>query len=615
MRQRYFIHTLLLYILSLLSACSGSENDIIELPGTSEYSVTSEGIICTVKPFELQDEQVCTRSSLTKGSSGMVFAWQVGDKITVFSDASNRGDFTLVSQTGQNATFDGGGFHLVAGATYYTISKSITACKDADDKDWHNAPEAFNVDAATNIRVTYEGQRISSNENTDHMGTYDYNAAVGVSDVENHVHFDYNHLGVTLRVKIQSLPVGKKFKSIQMYDASEDAFREMTRYVNILQTPIALKEPVITSESQRLTVALGVKVGEVEQGMEVPSNGILDLFISAPPVDLTGKTIAFRLTPVDGQKITDNGEEKDLKPYFSLIDGKNFVAGKAYQLKMTAEQCTQYKVNVKIVHDWHNGNAVTQTRAAGDPGYEYKDELPTHLYAYFINGGKVVENPTVITDIPSTEWTTKDGISTYTGNTKLTMDNKYKDNPKVYIVASKGALTMPSVTVNTTTETDILAATYSYPTSTQSEAQTYMRALYSTPYTATYKDFVGALTDDVKDVRLYHVASKVDVNWENTTATALTGNVSVNNFPTTSLSLFKPTSANVSGGSATVTTAITPGTAWNGRTVFYLPQPSNNATQPSSATYNVTIGSKTQDIAFTPDPVYTSWFRGLVTIQ
>jgi len=598
---RAIIYSLL--FLSFFASCSEDITDDSGNPSPEK----SEGVICNVDPFDFEDSAY-SRSSLSVSSSGMTFAWDDKEKITIFSDTENSGDFTLQRQSGNTAVFDGGGFDLKEGKLYYAFSKSTKAY---GDNGYHNAPESFKSDALTNIICTYEGQRQLADYDPSHLGMYDYQAATATAYATNSARFKFKHLGLTLMMVINDLPANIRFKQLTMYDASEDLFRGFDRTINLSKgvsdsdySP-AWNSSTPNEDAQRFTVDLGAEDGsgiKVEEAYKQ-----LIVFAEIPPFDFTNKTIAFRLTPAEGQTIGD----KPVKPYFCLYNGKPLLAGKAYQMVMNAQECTQYTINLKIMHEWIKGNTVNQSRAnnAGDPGTTTEDVLPTHLYAFFVNDGALVQTAKM-EDIPANCWETVDHISTLKGvgwtivkegpestSPKLTLDNQYTNDPKVYIVATTAAMNF-SLAYGTP-ESDIQALAYNYTNQEQ------MLGIYSTPY-CEGSAFTGALGDDVKDVRLYHVASKVDLNWESEAA-ALTGNVSVNNFPTTGLKIFAPTKCGGTG-TATESVSLNEGNSHYGRTVFYLPQPAN-------ATYNVTLGGTTQDITFTPDATYTSWFRGLITKQ
>ena len=170
----------------------------------------------------------------------------------------------------------------------------------------------------------------------------------------------------------------------------------------------------------------------------------------------------------------------------------------------------------------------------------------------------------------------------------------------LYVVASQTALTLSELAAGTSEETVVQALTYNLPST---GVQTFMRDLYSTPWDAT--NFVGNITDPMQDVTLYHVAAKVDLKWNSTSAIE---NVSVNNVKNSGLYIFKPTENANEPGTYNASQTMDIDQQYNGRYVFYLPQFTNNCT------FNVTLGGNPEEyITFTPATTggFTSWLRWL----
>lgn len=600
---------ILLYISTIFFLVSCAE-EIGITENTESPSPSTKGIEGVVEDMPFDENIPETRSTLTfNATQGFLFAWEANDQLTVFpdGDGSNKGTFHLKTGEANKAIsyFDGGGFTLTKDKLYYALSKSESTAPSSAETEM-----AIDLTTISNLKATYAGQTQSANGNSSHLGKFDYMAALAKAEAADRASFVFKHLGCNLFMDI-TFPEsarGITFESVELYEAGKDEFRQPVRTINLKNggsTPStyspAWNEPDMSGTPARFSLKLG------ESGFTVGSDKNLKLFIELPPFDFTSKTLVCHLNRKD--KSDSN------KDWFYTYTGKNFVAGKSYWIKPTAAECTQYNINVQLIQNWQKGNTVSQTRAIGDPGIEEKLDLPKYLYAYFINGGRLVQTATA-TDITENKWQkTEDGIYNYIGDwtfnvesggkvpqgTKLALDNSYGTNPKVYIIASKEAITQPTVTLGSsgTTEDDVKAFTYTYTN------QDFIKNLYSTPWAAS--DFTGELNSDYKDVKLYHVASKLDINWE--ASSAISGNVSVNNFQTTGLSYFKPSTGNTGSGTGKESTTITTGTAYNGRTVFYIPQP-------SSATYNITTGTgKTHDITFTRDEVFSSWFRGLITIK
>ena len=632
------IHNLLYlaFSLLLLAACA-SDNDASSTDngGKNDY----EGVTASVAPMEFETP---SRSSLSFGSSGMEFKWDSNDELTILSDVDNssRSLYTLKQLVANlTARFDGGGFKLVPSARYFAFSKKER--KNSNESGYINIPDK------ANITVDYSGQRqVESGtdaDNTKHLGDYDFMASTATCspDVEDQAHFDFQHLGFTMYVKMLGLPEGKKYKRLEIYD-SKNEYRKPVRTIDLSKglnattgtyTP-AFNAEDLQSEAYKTAPRFSLLLGENDgEGITVGSDGKLDLFVELPPVDMSDNTFVLSLVPADS--------ETEPAPYYMKCEDqlykRQYQAGKAYMLTGTAQPVDRFNVRLRINHDWQLGNAVSRT--TGDPGNEEKFEKPKFVYCVFCVGGAVqqigednayfkkIETPN------ETDWKRSNDKVFDTYQVKVhnntTNQDEYVDatlsftvNDKtktknVYFVASRVELDDIFNTTKITSETteeQVQNLVYSIQNTSSSNSaldnsQTFLRDLYSTPW-ESQSTFIGALKDPYQDVILYHVAAKVDLKWNS--SAMLSGNVSVNNVMSTNLSLFKPTN-NSSAESAnyTVTNAIDEETMFNGRQVFYLPQ---------FNTYNVTVGGNVQDgsdghplVTFTPATTngWTSWLRWL----
>lgn len=374
-------------------------------------------------------------------------------------------------------------------------------------------------------------------------------------------------------------------------------------------------------------------------------------YMEIPPADFTNKTIGIMLKgyyakydgtkwveyPVSYVSTYDSGWIFDKLTYEVLAD-------RAYAIgNLPMEKPKDFKVSLKINHMWQHGSTLDNSRATGDPGYDKEIVTPSHIYYIYCHDGKVVK-PTsgaasFVTHIQNATWDTKNNngvyISTFksgTGNTTgiITLDKPdCKKTPTkdanceyhLYVVASKEAIPesyFSTVVANASEETVVRALKYDLPGTVSgtdkqpaSDIQVFMRDLYSTPWDDV--SFVGDLTDPIQDVILYHVAAKVDLEWNSTTAIK---NVSVNSVKNSGLYMFQPTMNVHASGSYTETKNLTTDVNlwYNGRTSFYLPQYVNSTDPSSICKYNVTLGSGPEDITFdnlSTEGGFTSWLRWL----
>lgn len=313
-------------------------------------------------------------------------------------------------------------------------------------------------------------------------------------------------------------------------------------------------------------------------------------------------------------------------------------AGNAYQIAFTVKKPEEFDVTLNINHNWQHGDVVDNTtaaksRATGDPGNDKNIYLPNHLYYIYCHDGKVVKpsdavGAEAVTHITTTaaNWSTEydeethNYISTYiykdNGNDNDVIKlKKYKSTDiaghvahvgdctrHLYVVASNAELSL-SASLGDSEESVVRELKYNIP---GSNAQVFMRDLYSTPWDAT--NFEGDLNAN-QDITLYHVAALVDVKWNSSSAI---NSVSVNNVKNENLYLFKPTEN--TGGILTAPNGYTEtklisdeDDKYLGREVFYLPQFKNDCQ------YSIGLNSDKQTVTFTPDVTngYTSWLRWL----
>lgn len=629
----------------LLVSCTSDNNT-----SAGNEANVQEGVMATVAPFEFDNT---TRSTLYFDKDyGMQFKWNNSDEITVLPGAdeegSVRGIYNLTSGGGSpKAHFKCSLFQLKEKYRYFAFSMKE-----------RTTPSVVRISDKSNITVDYSGQRQLENgtgENaTAHLGQYDFMVSTGVcpEGQNDHVDFDFKHLGLTMYVIITGLPENAKYRKLEIYD-SKNTYRQPVRQINLtngLSVDGKTYNPYFNAEdiqsetyrqSPRFSLFLGQdtnnnNVNSDDEGITVGSDGKLDLFVELPPVDMRNNTFIFTLEPSDGGK-----------PYYMKCDGdfykRQFLAGYAYMMSGAAQEVTTFEVSLKINHDWQLGS--TLSRATGDPGVEDHFEKPNYIYYVYCVGGKVQAVnekpfnrvpaiPTSGSDtptIPTTDWLTSSDkvFDTYQRTFTFTVSNEDKDKVKnVYFVASMEDISSSFSEISAgDDESNVQALLYSIPAKRtepvetdaeyQTRSQTFLKNLYSTPW-STQATFVGSLKDPYQDVILYHTAAKVDLKWNSNVSVIDNDHttVSVNNVQSTNLSLFQPATVNgttnhTGTNNYTVTSTIEEDRKFYGRQVFYLPQFATT-TSPNTSRYNVTIGNKTaEDVDFSPATTngFTSWLR------
>lgn len=281
------------------------------------------------------------------------------------------------------------------------------------------------------------------------------------------------------------------------------------------------------------------------------------------------------------------------------------------------------------------------TRALGDPGTSVTLPYPTKAWLFFVNqDNKVVQlrdednnyisNPIAL-PAPA--------VISYWGNLSTTYDEVYNypagtvklppgsNTGAFYLLMADVALTSGGtpienlLTYDTSTLNDLLNLTFD----ATSEVRTHLQNIYSTPYNyniGTPSRYYGTLTDadETVELMLYHVAARVDVQWnvvgETFQATHKVSTLAVgdetDNLKERNCFLFKPM-ANVGHGTGGYTlpalkTDTEVSRQWYGRTSFYtIPY-----TAEGKFTFPLVVNGQTTLVRLNmsgADPVFAPWIR------
>lgn len=306
-----------LSILICIAVAIVSCNSVMNEDLIPEYSGTQtkvNGVVMEVPAVQYAD---ATRSTMEVGASGLSFKWSAGDQTGVYSTASGFALFNLTSGEGTgSAQFDGGGFSLTDGATYYSFFPYAAAATDM-----------------TAIPVDYTGQTLTEDNDMVSPMTKDYMYASAVSDAGNAL-FHYNHVGSFVRTQL-TMPASIAVESVDFIPMYEEVVQTGTVDITSVAGPVT---PATTSPKMSLTLT----------GVNVPSLGVLTLWGSMAPHDFSGTNEAVAIVAHSGENI-----------YTTRVAGKNLVAGKAYRWSATPIAPTGYShgltVNAKAQKNWGIG--------------------------------------------------------------------------------------------------------------------------------------------------------------------------------------------------------------------------------------------------------------------
>ena len=271
----------MLPFLALACSTEGLEN-----VADSKYDSSQElqGVVMTIPDFNWEGT---TRTSLSEAEHGMTFAWAEGDKVGVYA-SNSMASFNIVTigSDAKSATFDGGGFSLTTGETYYSFSPYNAAGTDK-----------------TSAPVSYTGQTQSANANASHLGVYDFMTSKAIAYDTNKALFNFAHLGAVMRLKL-AITAGINYQSLKI--TSPDS-----PFVTAGTVDLTAETPVITATETSNEITLGMDFTTSE-------DTLLTLYTMVAPVDMSSSTLTLTLTD-------DSGRE-----YITEVAGKNMQAGSAY---------------------------------------------------------------------------------------------------------------------------------------------------------------------------------------------------------------------------------------------------------------------------------------------
>lgn len=293
-------------LLALVAMVACSEDTIVEVNPSSNDGDFLHEISVTGKDFQLDE---ATRSSVSITESGASFTWDADDVIGIFPNEGDQVSFAMDNGAGtQTATFSGGGWALKSSATYAAYYPHVYENRDM-----------------TKIPVSYVGQTQNGNNNTDHIGTYDFMAAAVSTPSNGSVAFDMQHLGCLVQLKIDLLEEAGIGNVTISYGSNYNAMFTTTGYIDL------------TSETPQINVS-GNKSSSIDvklNNLRVEADETAVIYFMMAPANMEGKTIDVVVTE-------DNGFTRTFQ-----VAGKNFVAGKAYSYSMVLSKDNVAEVNVK----------------------------------------------------------------------------------------------------------------------------------------------------------------------------------------------------------------------------------------------------------------------------
>lgn len=286
------------------------------------------------------------------------------------------------------------------------------------------------------------------------------------------------------------------------------------------------------------------------------------------------------------------------------------------------------------------------TRAEGDPGTYEKFELPKYLYIYLINTPINETDTKVFTPegmspedgytLKTDKWTktttqdnNKDSIYTYTDQIRIIIP----ENRKTGVVYAAMSTVPITVSVDMDDPATVADATFTLKVDKGKESEA-LKNLYSSPYNLIKdKQYYGTVSDYSSNsphinMVLYHVASKLDVQWN--VDASVQDKVKLSKITLTRLSgggkLFKPLENTASSLSTSTkyseTFTINEGSQWYGRQATYVIPVKTDGKYQFPMTLTNSLSSKENKDKSTPatatpsttNTVFVPWIYGTVKV-
>lgn len=280
----------LFLLLSVVIISSCSSNDI-----TEKLSEETNQIRFTASDFKYENN---SRTDFVISDSGAEFQWAENDTVGIFPDLGSQVYFPMASGAGtKTAAFDGGGWALKSSSTYaayYPFKGDIYLDKTA-------------------IPVSYVGQKQVGNNSTEHLGAYDYMAAVASTPENGNVNFNFKHIGCLVQLNI---PLEDACTVTSIILRTEDKSFVTKGSLDLTSSSISINN---LEYSEMFNISLeGMSFSEVNQKATV--------YFMMAPADLTEKKV--------GVQVYVSGSTLPLT--YSFI-GKKFAVGSAYSLTATLD--------------------------------------------------------------------------------------------------------------------------------------------------------------------------------------------------------------------------------------------------------------------------------------
>ena len=262
------LHELTIGLIVALLALTACESETLDSNKQQvDDSDTSGNVYIIGKDFSWEEND--SRTSLKVEDGLAKFGWTPGDRVGILPDEGAQVFFAIPEpkegeQLTNKAKFDGGAWALKAESDYAAYYPFV--------KD-------FDLDR-TAVPVLYTGQKQVGNNNTAHLGDYDYMGSRPVqTNVNGGVTFDFDHVGALVLVKFTVPKAGTVLKNITL--RAEDAGFTIDGTYDLTSQEGFPVTATTTSDAMTMDV----------EYTTIADNEEVTVYLMTAPVDLSDKTL------------------------------------------------------------------------------------------------------------------------------------------------------------------------------------------------------------------------------------------------------------------------------------------------------------------------------------
>lgn len=348
-RMKNLVKSISILVLSVLCfySCNTNELDLEQVTEPVQIGEIKQ-MQASIAEFKnvYETAPVQTRSVINDSDpNNLQIVWNAQDTIGIFPDQGFQVAFPMESGAGtQSATFTGGGWGLRTSSTYSAYYPLIGK---------------FYLDK-TQIPISFVGQTQTGNSSHEHIGTYDYMAAMN-STVNEYgtVDFNFQHLVCIIHLSI-TMPQAGTYTKLFL-ESSGNLITEGTLNLTDGTVTATKTSPIQEVKLKNLTLD--------------GDNQVLDAYVVMKAIDLTNNTLTVKIYDNAGNiYVIDRG-----------LGGRMFEAGAIYhatrEASLSSESTglpvvfinTPNNVAITSKDVWKEGTSISILNPDGSVDYEAED--------------------------------------------------------------------------------------------------------------------------------------------------------------------------------------------------------------------------------------------------